>query len=100
MGSQLESDRHQHVHHRRHRAKRFAADQRRAEHSVAGRIQYLDSLRDAGLGGSGVINGIVDNYGYISPGNSPVHRTIIGSLTNSGDYYADLPPLEIPTISW
>ena len=52
----------------------------------------VDNLRDAGLGGSGVINGIVDNYGYISPGNSPGTLTIIGSLTNSGDYYADLPP--------
>ena len=45
-----------------------------------------DGLYAAGLGGSGVINGIVDNHGYFAPGNSPGTLTIQGSMTNWGDY--------------
>lgn len=45
---------------------------------------------NGGLGGSGVINGIVDNHGYFVPGNSIGALTIIGSLTNSGDYNVQL----------
>jgi outer membrane autotransporter protein len=40
----------------------------------------------AGLGGTGTIFGIVDNHGYFAPGNSIGSVTIIGSMTNWGDY--------------
>jgi outer membrane autotransporter protein len=43
-----------------------------------------------GLGGSGTIIGIVDNHGYFAPGNSIGTNTIIGSLTNWGDYYVQV----------
>jgi len=44
----------------------------------------------SGLGGSGVINGAVNAQGYISPGNSIGTLTINGSLTSSGNYYAEV----------
>jgi outer membrane autotransporter protein len=46
----------------------------------------------ATLGGSGVINGIVDNQGDFTPGNSPGILTINGSMTNGGDYQVQLNP--------
>ena len=49
-----------------------------------------DYLYAAGLGGSGVINGIVDNHGYFAPGNSIGTLTINGSMTNWGDYYVQV----------
>jgi outer membrane autotransporter protein len=45
-----------------------------------------------GLGGTGVITGIVDNHGYFSPGNSIGTLTIMGSMTNWGNYYAQVDP--------
>lgn len=43
-----------------------------------------------GLGGSGTIVGNVDNHGYFSPGNSIGTLTILGSMTNSGNYYVEV----------
>ena len=39
-----------------------------------------------GLGGTGTVFGIVDNHGYFAPGNSIGTVTIMGSMTNWGDY--------------
>ncbi len=44
----------------------------------------------ATLGGAGVINGTVDNHGYLAPGNSPGNLTINGSYTNWNDYHAQV----------
>ena len=43
-----------------------------------------------GLGGAGVLNGTLDNHGYFAPGNSIGTLTINGSMTNWGNYYADV----------
>jgi outer membrane autotransporter protein len=48
--------------------------------------QLLTVSNSAGLGGAGTIVGIVDNHGYFKPGNSIGTLTIIGSMTNWGDY--------------
>ena len=44
----------------------------------------------ATLGGSGIINGIVDNHGIFAPGNSIGTQTINGSMTNWSDYYVQV----------
>jgi outer membrane autotransporter protein len=43
-----------------------------------------------GLGGTGIIRGIVNNHGYFAPGNSIGTLTILGSMTNWGNYNADV----------
>ena len=51
-------------------------------------LTVMDS--SGGLGGAGVINGTVDNHGYFAPGNAIGTLTINGSMTNWGDYYAEV----------
>ena len=43
-----------------------------------------------GLGGAGVIIGDVDNHGYFQPDNSQGTLTILGSVTNWGNYYVSV----------
>ncbi|HZI33219.1 MAG TPA: autotransporter domain-containing protein, partial [Candidatus Binatia bacterium] len=51
-------------------------------------VTVMDS--SGGLGGSGVIHGTVDNHGHFAPGNSIGTLTVLGSMTNWGDYDAQV----------
>jgi outer membrane autotransporter protein len=50
-----------------------------------------NNLGTNGLGGTGTITGIVDNHGYFDPGSNSIGTlTILGSMTNWGNYYVDV----------
>lgn len=45
---------------------------------------------NGGIGGSGIIRGNVDNNGFFAPGNSIGTLTILGSMTNRGNYFVEV----------